>query len=132
MAQPNVEFVQHMCEAFVAGDIAAALDCLHPDVEWHGTVGGLEEGRVYRGRDEVIAGFAESLADWERHSLEAEDFVDAGDRVVVLWHEVGRGKTSGAEVETRTAVVYRVSDGKVVEVRGYMKREDALAAVAVR
>jgi ketosteroid isomerase-like protein len=129
MSQENVEVVRHMCEAFLAGDLAAALDVLHADVTWHGTIGGIEEGRTAHGHDEVIEGFVESLRDWERHSLEAEDYLDAGDRVVVLWHEVGRGKRSGVEVETRTAVVYTVRGDEVVEVQGYMDRRQALEAV---
>ena len=129
MSQENVEVVRHMCEAFLAGDLAAALDVLHGDVTWHGTIGGIEEGRTAHGHDEVIEEFVESLRDWERHSLEAEDYLDAGDRVVVLWHEVGRGKRSGVEVETRTAVVYTVRGNQVVEVQGYMDRRQALEAV---
>jgi ketosteroid isomerase-like protein len=129
MSQENVEVVRHMCEAFLAGDLAAALDVLHADVTWHGTIGGIEEGRTAHGHDEVIEEFVESLRDWERHSLEAEDYLDAGDRVVVLWHEVGRGKRSGVEVETRTAVVYTVRGNQVVEVQGYMDRRQALEAV---
>jgi ketosteroid isomerase-like protein len=129
MSQENVEVVRHMCEAFLAGDLAAALDVLHADVTWPGTIGGIEEGRTAHGHDEVIEEFVESLRDWERHSLEAEDYLDAGDRVVVLWHEVGRGKRSGVEVETRTAVVYTVRGDEVVEVQGYMDRRQALEAV---
>ena len=45
----------------------------------------------------------------------------------ILWHEVGRGKGSGVEVETRTAVVYTVR----VEVQGYMDRRQALEAVGL-
>jgi ketosteroid isomerase-like protein len=131
MSRENVEVVRRMCEAFLAGDLAAALDVLHADVTWHGTIGGVDEASTAHGRDQVIAGFAESLRDWERHSLEAEDYVDAGDRVVVLWHEVGRGKRSGVEVETRTAVVYTVRGNEVVEVQGYMDRGQALEAAGL-
>jgi ketosteroid isomerase-like protein len=51
--------------------------------------------------------------------------------VVVLWHEVGRGKRSGVEVETRTAVVYTVRDEEVIEVQGYMDRRQALQAAGL-
>jgi ketosteroid isomerase-like protein len=131
MSRASVDLVRSMCDAYVAGDVAGALEPLHPEVVWHGTIGGLEEGRTYRGHAEVIAAFADSLADWERHSLETERFIDAGESVVVFWHETGRGRTSGVGVETRTAVVYTVRDGKVVEVQGYMDRADALTAVGL-
>jgi len=131
MSQQNVDVVRRMCEAFLAGDVADALDVLHPEVIWHGTIGGLDEGRTAHGHNEVIQEFMESLRDWERHSLEVDDYLDAGDRVVVLWHEVGRGKASGVEVETRTAVVYTVRGEEVVEVQGYMDRQQALAAAGL-
>jgi ketosteroid isomerase-like protein len=131
MSQENVEVVQRMCEAFLAGDVPSALAVLHADVTWHGTIGGIEEQATAHGHDEVINGFVESLRDWEHHSLTAEDYIDAGDRVVVLWHEVGRGKASGVEVETRTAVVYTVRGDEVVEVQGYMERRQALEALGL-
>jgi uncharacterized protein len=131
MSQENVELVRGMCEAFLAGDVAAALDVLHAEVIWHGTIGGIEEGRTAHGHNEVIEGFMESLRDWESHSLEIEDYLDAGDSVVVLWHEVGRGKRSGVEVESRTAVVYTVRDKEVIEVQGYMDRRQALQAAGL-
>jgi uncharacterized protein len=131
MSQENVELVRGMCEAFLAGDVPAALDVLHAEVIWHGTIGGIEEGRTAHGHNEVIQGFMESLRDWESHSLEIEDYLDAGDSVVVLWHEVGRGKRSGVEVETRTAVVYTVRDKEVLEVQGYMDRRQALQAAGL-
>jgi ketosteroid isomerase-like protein len=125
MSQENVEVVRRMCKAFLAGDVADALDVLHADVTWHGTIGGLEEGRTAHGHNEVIEGFIDSLRDWERHSLDVEAYLDAGDRVVVLWHERGRGKRSGVEVETRTAVIYTVRGDEVIEVQGYMDRQQA-------
>ena len=131
MSQENVEVVRRMCEAFLAGDVASALAVLHGDVTWHGTIGGIDEQTIAHGHDEVINGFVESLRDWERHSLTAEDYIDAGDRVVVLWHEVGRGKASGVEVETRTAVVYTVRGDEVVEVQGYMDRRQAFEALGL-
>src|SRR5690349_4974583 len=131
MSQENVDLVREMCEAFLAGNLLGSLETLHPDVVWHGTIGGLDEMRTAHGHHEVIEGFAESVRDWERHSLEVERYIDAGDSVVVFWHENGRGKASGVEVETRTAVVYTVGEGKVVEVQGYMERAAALEALGL-
>ena len=51
--------------------------------------------------------------------------------VVVLLHEYRRGKGSGVELETETAVVVTVSGGRVVRIQGYMDRAAALAAVGL-
>ena len=82
------------------GDAEAALDAIDPEVEWHATVGGIDEGRVYRGRQEVAQAFADYFAVWERIELRADDYIDAGDEVVVFFHEVAKGRASGAVVET--------------------------------
>jgi ketosteroid isomerase-like protein len=111
MSQENVEIVRAANEAFLAGDIEAALDALDPEIEWHATVGGIDEGRVYRGRDEVVQAFADYFAVWERMEMRAEKFIDAGDdEVVVFHHEVAKGRQSGAVVETDTGTVQTVRD----------------------
>ena len=114
-------------EAFAAGDVETALNLLHPDIEWHGTVGGMDEGRVVHGRDKVVQAFLEYFENWERIELRAEEHIDAGgDEVVVFHHEVARGRESGIVVETDTAVINTVRDGLVVRVRPYMDRSEAL------
>jgi ketosteroid isomerase-like protein len=131
MSQENVDIVRRSVEAFLAGDIESALSYLHPEVQWHGTIGGLDEGRIHRGHDAVIASFAENLASWEQLTLEPEDYIEAGDSVVVLWHEVAKSRHSEVEMETRTAVVYTLRDGLVVEVQGYMDRDAAFASLGI-
>ena len=117
-------------EAFLAGDIETALEALAPDVEWHGTVGGLDEGRVYNGRDKVMQGFAAYFAHWERLDMRAVEYVDpGGDDVIVFHHEVARGRESGVVVESDPATVNTVRDGTIVRVRSFMHRAQALEAV---
>jgi ketosteroid isomerase-like protein len=93
MSQESVEVVRQMNEGFLAfqnGDPSAmttALAVLDPDIEWHGTVGGLDEGRVAHGYEELAQAFAENFEAWEQLILETERYIDAGDRVIVFWHE---------------------------------------------
>jgi ketosteroid isomerase-like protein len=131
MSQENVDVVKGMLDAFVAGNLELALEVLDDEVVWHGTIGGLDEGRVAYGQREVIEAFGENLQAWESHVLEAQRFIDAGDHVVVFWHEEGRGRRSEAEVTTNTAVIYTVRSGRVVEALGYMDRSAALEAVGL-
>jgi ketosteroid isomerase-like protein len=131
MSQENVEAVKRMLDAFVAGNFELALEVLDDEVIWHGTIGGLDEGRIAHGHREVIEAFDENLQEWESHVLEAQQFIDAGDHVVVFWHEEGRGRSSGATVTTDTAAIYTVRSGHVVEAQGYMDRSAALKAVGL-
>jgi ketosteroid isomerase-like protein len=137
MSQENVDAVRQMNEGFFAfqdgdpGAIATALAVLDPTIEWHGTVGGLDEGRVAHGYEELAQSFAENFEAWEKLVLETERYIDAGDRVIVFWHEIARSRHSRQEMETNTAVIYTVREGKVVEARGYMSRAEALEAAGL-
>ena len=132
MSEENVEIVRAATEAMARGDAAAALDALDPDVEWHATVGGIDEGRIYRGREEVAQAFADYFAVWERIELRADEYIDAGgDDVVTFFHEVAKGRESGLVVETDTGTVNTVRNGKIVRVRSFMERSQALEAAGL-
>jgi ketosteroid isomerase-like protein len=134
MSQENVEIVRRAFDAAVREwDRTAAERVLDPAVEFHGTIGGIREGLVLRGLDELERDLhQEELEVWEERRFEAEKFIDRGDRVVVLMHEFRRGKGSGIEVEVDTAVVFDVGNGRVVRIQGYLDPVQALAAARQR
>ena len=132
MSEENIKVVRESLEAWLAGDLEKAAKLLDPEVEFHGTVGGLQEGEIAHGQSQIDHQFEEvDMEAWEERRLEAEEFIDAGDDVVVLLHEYRRGRGSGIELETKTAVVVAVSGGRVVRIQGYMDRDAALAAVGL-
>ena len=133
MSEENVEVVRRSCEAFVAGDAETAMAALDPQIEWHATVGGIDEGHIARGHEEVVQAFLDYFEVWERLEMRPEKFIDAGgDDVVVFWHEVAKGRESGVVVETDTGTVQTVRDGKIIRVRSYMDRAEALEAAGMR
>ena len=124
-----MRIVREAWEAFLAGDQEKAAQLIDPELEFHGTVGGLQEGQIAHGQSEIDERFeAEDLEAWEERRLEAEEYIDAGDDVVVLMHEYRRGRGSGVELETKTAIVVGVRGGRVVRMQGYMDRDAALKA----
>ena len=68
---------------------------------------------------------------WDEHRFEPQDFLDAGDRVVVLLREYQRGKGSGVELVVETATIFDVHHGRIVRMQGYMNRAEALEAVGL-
>jgi ketosteroid isomerase-like protein len=127
----DLALVEQLSTAYVERAYDVALELLDPEVIFHGTVGGLDEGRVVRGRSAVIDGFVDYAAMWERLSLVSEGIFDAGERALVFYRERGRSRHSETEVETKTAALITVSGGKVVEVRPYLDRGDAIAAAGL-
>ena len=57
--------------------------------------------------------------------------VDAGDSVVVRVRQSGRGKETGAHVESDGWQVFTLRDGKVVHCRGYDTKAQALEAAGL-
>lgn len=132
MSQENVKTVRDAFEAFLGGDQERTAQLVDPEVEFHGTVGGIQEGQIAHGQSQIDKQFEEEdLEAWEERRLEPEDFIDAGDEVVVLLHEYRRGRGSGVELEAETAVVVTVSGGRVVRIQGYMDRAAALEAAGL-
>ena len=132
MSQENVEVARHAYDAFLRSDWNTMSELIDPDFEFRGTVGGLEEGRIARGAQQFREVFEkEDLDAWDERRFEPEDFIDAGDCVVVLQREYRRGRASGVELETETAVVFEVRDGRVMRIQGYMDRASALEAVGL-
>jgi ketosteroid isomerase-like protein len=132
MSQDNVEIVRRLSEFLNDRDWEGMSDLVDPDVELHGTVGGLEEGHFSRGLDSIRQRFeAEDSEVWDEHRIEPVRFIDAGERVVVIQREHQRGKGSGVEVEIDTGTVCDVRGGRIVRIQPYMNPAAALEAVGL-
>jgi ketosteroid isomerase-like protein len=130
MSQENVEVVRTVVEAFNAGDWDRYFDQLDPNVEWWDR-GDDPGATVHRGHGGVRAYIAE-LAELVEVDVQATEFVDTADWVVVCLRVHGRGTASGAEFADQEVHALRLSDGKVVEVREYRDRAEALEAAGLR
>ena len=70
------------------------------------------------------------LAAWERPiTIHADEFIQAGNRILVLVRWSGRGKGSGAQIEAEGAHLWTFSDGLVANYGVYRDRDEARAAL---
>ena len=127
MSASNVEILRRALPDSGPADLQALLGLLDDHVEWD-YVGAFPEAVTYHGPDEVREFLRQWSGAFEDFGVEAEDAIDAGDSVVVLLHQWGRGKETGAEVESRTWQVFDFRDGKIVHCRGYATKDEALKA----
>jgi ketosteroid isomerase-like protein len=65
------------------------------------------------------------LEHWETWETAAEDFVDLGDRVLVLSRSRGRS-TSGLEVNEETAELHELRDERITRTLSFPTRAEAL------
>ena len=134
MSQENVEIVKRALDFLGRRDWPGIRDAdlIDPNVELHGSVGGLEEGKILRGPGEISQAFdLEDQEVWDEHRIEPQEFIDAGDRVVVLHREYQRGKGSRVEIEVDTAAIVDLRDGRIVRMQGYVNPADALKAAGL-
>jgi ketosteroid isomerase-like protein len=132
MSEENVQLVRDFVEAGQREDWKRVEELISPDVEMLGTVGGLGEGQVCSGLCEMKDEYETvDLEAWEERRLEPQKFLHLNDLVVVLLHEYRRGRGSGVELESDTAAVFEVRDGRIARIQGYMDQDAALAAAGL-
>jgi ketosteroid isomerase-like protein len=127
MSQANVETIERML-AEAKHDRSALLPILDDHVEFEVWEKG---GPVFRGPREVAGFFNDWTEMFDEWGYEADEVLDAGDSVVVLIHQWGRGAGSGATVDQRFWQVWTLHDGKVQRVRHYRDRAEALEPVGL-
>jgi ketosteroid isomerase-like protein len=129
MSQENVETVRRYYERLNARDVDGCLELLAPDIEI--AQPDLPDGGAYSG----TAGWRrwnEALeAAWSEMRWEPQDFVDAGDAVLVAVRFVSRGSHTAIEQGVDRFQVIRVRDGRIVFTTGYGQRAQALEAVGL-
>jgi ketosteroid isomerase-like protein len=97
-------------------------------------VAGKSEGSdrvTYSGAQGLIDGWRDWLAAWETYWLEVEDFIDAGDSVVVMVRARARTRRGGVEMEDAPATVWTLDKGRVVRIEFHRERTEALAAAGL-
>jgi ketosteroid isomerase-like protein len=129
MSQENVELVRGLYARFAEGNVAALLAGLAPDVIWNEAENfPYADRNPYVGPQAVGDGlFARLAAEWDLAVI-PEEFVDAGDTIVVLGRFKGRYKANGAPLDAQLAHVFRIRDGKVARFDEYA---DTLQAARV-
>jgi len=76
-----------------------------------------------------------SCPSWTRGAevqFEPEQFVEAGDLILVVLRQTARGRTSGAALEQSINHVWRIEGGTARELRVFSDRAEALEAVGLR
>jgi ketosteroid isomerase-like protein len=132
MSEENVEIVRRVYEASARRDAEAVLSMYDPDVEWdlsQHPMGQIfeREGRR-KGHEGLRAWFHEWYDAFEDFEHRCEEVIDAGEYVVSVGIDAGRGRGSGIEVERTIAGVWTIRNGKIVRVVWFPTREEALEA----
>lgn len=111
MSEGNVEIVRRIFEDWSRGDFSNG-EFFDDDVEFD--MVDWPEPAKSRGVAAMAGTWRTSLRAWENFRSFPTDFVDYGDKVLVLNHIEARGRESGVDVSAETSSVFTFKDGKVV------------------
>jgi ketosteroid isomerase-like protein len=130
MSQGNVELVRGIYAAFAAGDVPAVVAAMAPDMVWNEAENfPYADGNPYCGADAILGGvFARLGSEWDGFAAVPEEFLDAGETVVVLGRYRGTCKATGQGLDAQLAHVWRVAGGKAARFQQYT---DTLQAARV-
>jgi uncharacterized protein len=121
MQMTAVEIVKRSYDAFARGDMDGVLGDMDPDIEWH-QAQGLPHGGYYRGLAEVRRNIFDPLDAewWDEFTAAPDEFLDAGDHVVVLGRYRGTAKRTGRPLDVPFVHVWTLRDEKAVRFRQFL------------
>jgi ketosteroid isomerase-like protein len=133
MSQENVEIVRSIYKPWALGDFRS-VEWAHPEIEFV-----IADFGPLVGSTKGLAGMAETwrtfLGAWEEYRCEVDEYRELDDeRVLVLLHIIGRGKSSGVElghVRTKAANLFHVRVGKVTRLVIWADQERGLAELGL-
>jgi ketosteroid isomerase-like protein len=132
MSEENVDLVRSIFAAWERGDFRAA-EWAHPEIRL--VIADGPTPGSWTGVAEMAGVWREALSAFEELRCEADEYRALDEeRVLVLMHFSGRGKTSGMEVgdvQMKGANVFHVRGGKVTRLVLYWDREGAFADVGL-
>jgi ketosteroid isomerase-like protein len=126
----NVDTLKKGFDAFNSGDIDTVKETFHEEVTWEGpNTTEVPGGGKTEGLEDVINMFGEIQDQWEEFQATPDEFIDAGDTVIVLGHVTGKNKESGKELKTPFVHVWRMDDGKAKRVQALLDTHEVLEAM---
>jgi ketosteroid isomerase-like protein len=126
----NVDALKKGFDGFNGGDSDAVAEVFDDEITWEGPSNeDVPGGGKTEGKDKVLEMLGGIQEDWEEFQATPDEFVDAGDTVVVLGHITGKHKESGNELKTPFVHVWRMSDGKGTRIQALIDTHDVLEAM---
>jgi hypothetical protein len=117
----SVDIVRRSYDAFARNDMDGVLGDMHPEIEWH-QAQGLPHGGLYHGLDEVKRNIFDPLDEdwWDEFTATPDEFLDAGDEVVVIGRYRGRAKQTGKPLDVPFVHIWTLRESKAIRFRQFL------------
>jgi ketosteroid isomerase-like protein len=130
-SKKTTALLRRFYEYFNHRDLDAVLELCAPEIEVYKDPEVIEMVAAFtpRGQERVAQYLRGWLDSWDNYQARPEQILESGEEVVVLVHVRARGKGSQFDIEADMADAFTVRDGKIVSLRLYIQRQDALQAI---
>ncbi len=115
-------------EAMLAALPQVVPALFHADAEWIEAPERVDS-KVYSGHDGIRQSFEHWLEQWDKYQVTAERFEDHGDQVLVVVHESGEGRVSGASSDATIYAIFTFTNGKVSRYQEFYDEAGARASI---
>jgi len=109
----NLTIIQESYACGEKGDMPGLLKDMNADGKWTEMAGNVYAG-TYTGSDEILKNvFARIGGEWKSFAAIPREFLDAGDKVIVLGNYVGVHLKTDRSMDIRYTHVWTLKDGKI-------------------
>jgi ketosteroid isomerase-like protein len=127
--QEDADRLRDAYQAFNEGGVEAFLERLAPEVQLRDRESSPDRAETRYGKEGIKQLFASYMEAFDALRLEPQEFIDAGDQIVVTLHQRVRGKGSGAEVVGNIAHVWTMRGEAPFRLTIFRDKESALRAL---
>jgi uncharacterized protein len=130
MSKANVDVVRPIHDGWARGDFGAWQHIISTDFEFQQRRDAVEPGTLHGA---AVGGAVRKIFEvYADYRIEAEEYIDAGEKVVVVGRKRGIARASGMQLDAPEGYVWTVRGGAVVRLEVYPDGHEALAAVGLR
>ena len=109
----NIELIKELYRAFADKDYPKFLSLCTDDLQWIQNEG-FPGGATYKSASAVVENvFKANDSNWQNFGYHIEEFLDAGQSVIVIGRYTGRERKSGRAMSATAAHIYDLRDQKV-------------------
>jgi uncharacterized protein len=130
-SEPGLAVVRGFYDAVAAGDVEAVLDVLDPEVQWRAPES-LPWGGTFHGHAGVREFFARVIDQPAEFGREVQEYLEVGDRIVVLLRTFGRRKEGDGAFDVLEFHAWTVRNGKLVDFDGTFDTATVLRALQLQ
>lgn len=114
MSSSHLDILRNGYGDFAKGNIPEVLAVFDPKIEWT-SAEGFPYGGTYNGHSEIVEKvFMKLGTEWDGFKVAPKEFLESGERIIVLGQYSGTYKATGKSFKAEFAHVWTLRDGKVV------------------